>query len=346
MMGIDPIPSATAWPRRSTLILRLFRGEIVTEKTDWYTMKEARAAPAAVHRAASRGRGGQRGHAVGRPAGRQVRPRHDLRRRRPNPFGYDALAANWQIACDDRRRARPHDGPEPAAPGRRRCTSPRRARRRSRTCSFGFERYLGYLNNNQPRFIVPQGEDPLEWFVENKIGVVGTPDDAIALIERLQDKQGEFGVFLQQAHNWADWEATKRSYELYARYVMPAFDGSNVPAPPPSTGEATTAPSSRQAPGGRPGDVRQARGRTRRQNRPEGGHGSAYRLADLVRQSGRAHPSDDLNRPGTIADGHAERYAEAGSGRSSDVLRRSSRQWVLSSNGRARCMVQRFAMQR
>jgi limonene 1,2-monooxygenase len=94
---------------------------------------------------------------------------------------------------------------------------------------WGFERYLGYLNSNQPRFIVPKGEDPLEWFVENKYGVCGTPDDAIALIERLQDKQGEFGVFLQQAHNWADFEATKRSYELYARYVMPHFSNANRP---------------------------------------------------------------------------------------------------------------------
>ena len=76
---------------------------------------------------------------------------------------------------------------------------------------------------------MPKGEDPLEWFVENKYGVCGTPDDAIALIERLQDKQGEFGVFLQQAHNWADFEATKRSYELYARYVMPHFSNANRP---------------------------------------------------------------------------------------------------------------------
>ena len=30
-------------------------------------------------------------------------------------------------------------------------------------------------------------------------------------------------MFLHQAHNWADFEATKRSYELYARYVMPHF---------------------------------------------------------------------------------------------------------------------------
>jgi limonene 1,2-monooxygenase len=86
---------------------------------------------------------------------------------------------------------------------------------------------MGYLNNNQPRFIVPKGEDPLEWFVANHYGVCGTPDDAIGLIERLYAKQGEFGAFLQQAHNWADFEATKRSYELYARYVMPHFSGAN-----------------------------------------------------------------------------------------------------------------------
>ena len=41
------------------------------------------------------------------------------------------------------------------------------------------------------------------------------------MIERLHAKQGDFGVMLFQAHNWADWEATKKSYELYARFVMP-----------------------------------------------------------------------------------------------------------------------------
>ena len=94
---------------------------------------------------------------------------------------------------------------------------------------YGFEAYLNYLNNNQPRFIVPAGKDAAEWFVENNYGVIGTPDDAIALIQRLYDKQGSFGAFLQQVHNWADFEQTKRSYELYQRYVMPAFSGDNGP---------------------------------------------------------------------------------------------------------------------
>ena len=60
-------------------------------------------------------------------------------------------------------------------------------------------------------------------FVDSGRAVVGTPDDAIAMIERLRGKQGKFGVFLAQHVDWGDWEQTKKSYELYARYVMPHF---------------------------------------------------------------------------------------------------------------------------
>ena len=60
---------------------------------------------------------------------------------------------------------------------------------------------------------------------EAQIAVIGTPDDLIQQIERLQQQSGGFGVFLDMAHNWADFEQTKRSYELIARYVMPHFQG-------------------------------------------------------------------------------------------------------------------------
>ena len=59
--------------------------------------------------------------------------------------------------------------------------------------------------------------------------MIGTPDDAIALIERLRDKQGEFGVHAAAGAQLGRLGATKRSYELYARYVMPHFSGDNVP---------------------------------------------------------------------------------------------------------------------
>ena len=42
--------------------------------------------------------------------------------------------------------------------------------------------------------------------------------------ERLwKGSDGGLGGILLLAHNWADWAATKRSYELMARYVHPLF---------------------------------------------------------------------------------------------------------------------------
>jgi len=60
------------------------------------------------------------------------------------------------------------------------------------------------------------------------VALVGTPEDAIAHIEKLQKQSGGFGTFLFLAHNCANFEATKHSYELFARRVMPHFQNSNA----------------------------------------------------------------------------------------------------------------------
>ena len=63
-------------------------------------------------------------------------------------------------------------------------------------------------------------------FVNGGLGVVGTPDMAIKQIEDLlKQSNGGFGAYLTLAHNWANNEATKKSYELFARHVMPHFQG-------------------------------------------------------------------------------------------------------------------------
>ena len=51
--------------------------------------------------------------------------------------------------------------------------------------------------------------------------VVGTPDDLIAAIRNLQEVTGGFGVVLGFVHDWANIEATRRSWDLVARYVIP-----------------------------------------------------------------------------------------------------------------------------
>ena len=75
-------------------------------------------------------------------------------------------------------------------------------------------------------FKVPAGTDLATWFMEKGYGVIGTPDDAIAYIENLLKGSGGFGSIMELAQNWADWDATKRHYELMARYVHPHFQRS------------------------------------------------------------------------------------------------------------------------
>ena len=55
--------------------------------------------------------------------------------------------------------------------------------------------------------------------------VVGTPDELVKAIRNLQDVTGGFGVVLGFAHDWANREATLRSWELFARFVVPEING-------------------------------------------------------------------------------------------------------------------------
>ena len=43
----------------------------------------------------------------------------------------------------------------------------------------------------------------------------------------MHEESGGFGAYLIMATNWADWAQTRRSYELFSRYVMPHFQGRN-----------------------------------------------------------------------------------------------------------------------
>ena len=69
-------------------------------------------------------------------------------------------------------------------------------------------------------------DERVQWVNGTGLGVIGTPEEAIGQIERLAAQSGGFGCYLLMAHEWADPEATRRSYELFARYVMPRFQNS------------------------------------------------------------------------------------------------------------------------
>lgn len=225
MMGIEPEATRGRLEEGLDVIMRLFRGEFVTEETEWYTMRDAHThlrpytqphPEVCVASAVT-------------PSGGRLAGKYDLGMlcvAAGERAGFDALATNWQVACDvaaehgremDRSRLR-------CVVNMHIADTREQARENVR---FGCEEFIRYFNNNQPRFDVPEGADYVDWVIDNKIAVVGTPDDAIARIEALYEKQGEFGAVLMQVTQWADWPATKRSFELYSQYVIPHFAGSN-----------------------------------------------------------------------------------------------------------------------
>jgi len=96
-----------------------------------------------------------------------------------------------------------------------------------RDVEYGITQWFRYFQHVAafPQMAVEGGDiDEMVAFVNNGLGVIGTPDQAVAQIEALvEQSNGGFGCYMTLAHNWANPQATKKSYELFARHVMPRF---------------------------------------------------------------------------------------------------------------------------
>jgi limonene 1,2-monooxygenase len=226
-MGIDPSTQRDRMVEAIEVILRLWKGERVTHKTDWFTLQDATCQllpfsdPHPEICVAS----------SVTPSGGKLAGRHGfgmLCVAATQAGGYDALAINWEIA----NKTAAENG-KTMDPSRLRLVGPvhiaETREKAFENVKFGLEKWQGYFSG----ISAVAGRDATEnqsaqQMVENGVAVIGTPDDAIAQIRRLQKKQGDFGVFLQLAHNWADFENTKKSYEMWQRYVTPVINGANT----------------------------------------------------------------------------------------------------------------------
>ena len=62
-------------------------------------------------------------------------------------------------------------------------------------------------------------------FADQSTAVIGTPDDLVARIRDMVELTGGFGCVIGFAHDWANRENTRRSWDLVARYVIPEVNG-------------------------------------------------------------------------------------------------------------------------
>jgi len=227
MMGIPIARQRDMMDEALGVLVRLLRGEEVSHDSDWFKLNKARlqmtpySRPSVEIAVASQVS----------PTGARAAGKHGLgllSLGATSDGGFNALASNWAIAEDlARDNGQTMDrsawrlvGPMHIAETKEKAMADVR---------FGLEKWLYYFSKIANLPIVPDTEgDPVEAFLAMPMAVVGTPDDAASKIQALVDQSGGFGAFLFMAHNWANWTATKQSYELFARYVAPKFQSLNV----------------------------------------------------------------------------------------------------------------------
>jgi limonene 1,2-monooxygenase len=230
MLGIEANDQRPRMDEGLDAVMALLRGDgPVDMKTEWFELRDARLQLAPYSEpcfdivvAASIS-----------PAGPRAAARHGLGLLSvgaTSESGFDVLGQHWGVMEET---AAEHDttvdrsqwrlvGPMHLA------ETKEQARR---DVEFGLVDFANYFRHVLPVSPVGTGEtldDIIEEVDRSGFAVIGTPDDAIAQIERLVDQSGGFGSYMIFAHEWADREATLKSYELFARYVMPHFQGSMV----------------------------------------------------------------------------------------------------------------------
>ena len=228
MMGIDPARQREMMEESLEAILLLLAGDgPVNMETDWFCLKDARLQLLPLQRPYPE-------VAVAAqisPAGPRAAGRFGcslLSIGATSTGGFDALGLHWDVmeqrsaefaTTIDRSKWR-LVGPMHIADTKEQAIA---------DVAFGLPAWIDYFQRVAALPLAPEGEDLLsmvEALNNSGLAVIGTIDDAIAQIERLNVQSKGFGSFLLMGHEWADTAQTRHSYELIARYVKPHFQTS------------------------------------------------------------------------------------------------------------------------
>src|ERR1700742_81288 len=219
-IGIDAGDQRRMMDEALDVIVALFKGETVNKETSWFKLCNAnlQLAPYTkpmIEMAVASARS---------PVGAMAAARHGVGMlaiggATPTPIAHHT--ANWNLYETEARKA----GHVPDRAKWRVVTLMHIAETREqakKNVKFGLKAFADYFRE-----------------IATVTACIGTPDDAIAYIDKLLKGSGGFGVIMELAHNWADWDATRRHYELMARYVHSHFQKSFAPRVEAYTAAAT-----------------------------------------------------------------------------------------------------------
>jgi limonene 1,2-monooxygenase len=230
MIGLDPRELRDALEHDTEVFMHLLTSdEPISKKTSRYELVEARTqlrpysdpVDAAVASIAS-------------PTGARVAGRYGiglLSIGATSPEGFEALAWHWGIV---EKQAQEFGQPTPDRSDWRLVGPMHIAETREQAIEdvrYGLVRFAKYTRDvcAVPHFRAASEDfdELVSWINDTGIGVIGTPDDAIKQIKRLEAQSGGFGAYLMLHGEWADPDATRKHFELFARFVKPAVQSTN-----------------------------------------------------------------------------------------------------------------------
>jgi len=231
MLGLTPTDTRELMEVDLDIIMRLLRGESVTEQTRTHNLVDAR-----LHlRPYTQPCFDIAVAAVASPTGPRLAGRYGTGLlsigATMTQDGFDALAHHWGVV--EERAA--HYGRSVSRRDWRLVGLMHVAETREqayRDVEYGIEAWFDYFQHTAafPQMAVEGNRlrEMIDFINEAGIGAIGTVEDARAQVQKLWDQSGGFGCMLLLAHEWANPQATKRSYELIAQHVMPHFQGGTV----------------------------------------------------------------------------------------------------------------------
>jgi limonene 1,2-monooxygenase len=226
MIGITMEEQRTAFEEDVDVLMAILRGEQVTAKTNRYNLVDARtqfapysdfdiviaaiASPTGPRVAAKNGAGLMSVGATAKSGFDALALHWDVMEERAPQFGHTPDRSKWRLA-----------GPMHIADTREQAIEDVR---------YGLDAWCDYTQNvlAAPHFRAAGKtfEERIAWVNDTGLGVIGTVEDAIAQVERLEKQSGGFGSYLLIHHEWARHDATLKSYELIANHVKPRFQAS------------------------------------------------------------------------------------------------------------------------
>jgi limonene 1,2-monooxygenase len=227
VLGIDPMVQRDRQDEAIGIIRRLFRGERVTIKRDWFTLQDAalqllplqeempcvvasQISPSGMTLAGKHGIGIISIGSMSNEGLQSLPQQWSFAEAAAAKHGMVADRSQWRVLmswhiAETRERAR--------------------LEARDGLLRHHNEYIVGTLQRpGSQAYSSPDEAVDKAAYAEGAAATIGTPDDLVAKIKSVLEVSGGFGTVVGFVHDWANPENTSRSWDLVARYVVPQIN--------------------------------------------------------------------------------------------------------------------------